>query len=122
MSVGLRIARRPGSATEADACRILGLPVQPVNIRKRKLNKFEKTDAVWTYRQRNLDLWVIDFLLPRWSLDYDSRPGMPSRPKAIDPDRPVARKLKGIERRGVDCDSNSVAHDGRVGKPLNGST
>ena len=29
--------QEPGSATEVDAYRILGLPVQPVNIRRRKL-------------------------------------------------------------------------------------
>jgi len=48
------------------------LPVRPVNIKRRKLSKLERHDAIWTYATPGMDLNIIDFLKKRWSLDYSA--------------------------------------------------
>ena len=62
----------PASRAEMESYRQDGLPVRPVNIKSKKLNKLERRDPVWTYAMPGLDLNVIDFLKKSWSLDYSS--------------------------------------------------
>jgi hypothetical protein len=60
----------PGHAEEAAALHALELPVLPVNVRPRKLNKLATGQPVWTYTSPGADSRIIDFLARRWPLDY----------------------------------------------------
>jgi hypothetical protein len=46
------------------------LPLQEVNIRSKRLNKMDKGDVVWRYLSKDLDLGIIDYMMPRWPLEY----------------------------------------------------
>jgi len=46
------------------------LAVQNANIQYRRLNKLNKEQAVWTFRSHEFDQAVLDYLGPRWPLDY----------------------------------------------------
>ncbi len=48
----------------------LRLPLQHVNIRSKRLGKFDKSQPVWIYRSHDFDLDVIDYLQRYWPLDY----------------------------------------------------
>ena len=58
------------TAAEIDALEKAGLTVKPVNIREKRLHKFERRDPVWTYASPATYLNIIDFLRQRWPLDY----------------------------------------------------
>jgi hypothetical protein len=53
-----------------EAYRHQDLPVLGVNIKSRRLNKLDKSDVVWTYRSKNFDQDVLDYLMARWPLEY----------------------------------------------------
>jgi hypothetical protein len=65
-------AEDENAAEEAAAYQALGLPVQPVNIKSRRLGKFDKSDAIWTYASTGQDMNVIGFLMRHWPLDHDA--------------------------------------------------
>lgn len=65
-------ADQPDNTEEAAAYESQELPVQPVNIKNRKLGKLDKTDAVWTYTSPGVDGNVLGFLMRHWPLDYDA--------------------------------------------------
>lgn len=46
------------------------LPVQNVNIKYKKLNKLNQKDVIWTYASNDLSLNIIEYMVPRWPLDY----------------------------------------------------
>jgi len=46
------------------------LPVQNVNIKFKKINKMNQSDVIWTYISNKLSMDVIEYMLPRWPLDY----------------------------------------------------
>lgn len=58
------------AATEVAAYEQTGLPVQPVNIREKRLHKFERHGPVWTYASPGIDMNLIDYIRERWPLDY----------------------------------------------------
>lgn len=62
----------PASQAEMEGYRKEELPVRLVNIKRRKLSKLERHDAIWTYATPGMDLNIIDFLKKRWSLDYNA--------------------------------------------------
>jgi len=59
-----------GDEAETDAYRHHDLPVLDINIKSRKLNKLDKGDVVWTYRSKEFDRDVLDYLTARWPLEY----------------------------------------------------
>jgi hypothetical protein len=59
-----------GIEGEVEAYRHQDLPVLGVNIKSRRLNKLDKSDVVWTYRSKNFDQDVLDYLMARWPLEY----------------------------------------------------
>ncbi len=46
------------------------LATQNANIQYRRLNKLNKDQAVWTFRSHDFDQAILDYLGPRWPLDY----------------------------------------------------
>ncbi|MFN0317157.1 MAG: hypothetical protein ACKVQA_19220 [Burkholderiales bacterium] len=46
------------------------LATQNANIQYRRLNKLNKDQVIWTYRSHDFDPAVLDYLGPRWPLDY----------------------------------------------------
>lgn len=46
------------------------LPVQEVNIKAKRLGRMDRSDAVWTYGSTAPERDVIDYLAPRWPLEY----------------------------------------------------
>lgn len=56
--------------SETDAYRNMELAVKSVNVKTRKLNKFDTGDVVWTYAGPGFDLGVIKYLREHWQLDY----------------------------------------------------
>jgi hypothetical protein len=55
---------------ETAAYRKMELAVKAVNVKTRKLNKFDTGDVVWTYTGAGFDLGVIKYLRQHWQLDY----------------------------------------------------
>jgi len=49
------------------------LAVQAANIKSARLHKLDQGDAVWTYTSPEFDMDVLDYLMERWPLDYNSR-------------------------------------------------
>jgi len=66
----LYFADDPAAAAEVAESERYGFPVQPVNIQRRKLARFDTHDVVWTYASPKADSNVIDYLSQRWPLDY----------------------------------------------------
>lgn len=60
----------PQAGAEIAAYREAELPVAAVNVRLRRMNKFDRGDAVWTYASARLDGNVIDYLKDNWPLDF----------------------------------------------------
>ena len=60
----------PTAQLEMQSYRKEGLPVRPVNIKARKLNKLAQNCAIWTYAAPGMDLNIVDFLRKHWGLDY----------------------------------------------------
>lgn len=58
------------AAAEVGLLEKAGLPVKPVNVREKRLHKFDRHSPVWTYASPATDLNIIDFLRQRWPLDY----------------------------------------------------
>ena len=46
------------------------LPVQAVNVKHKKLHKFNQDDVIWHYSSSGLDLNVMDYMRQRWPLDF----------------------------------------------------
>lgn len=59
-----------GVAEDAEYYRQNDLPVQEVNIKSRRLSKMDKGDVVWKYQSKDMDMDVIDYMTPRWPLEY----------------------------------------------------
>ena len=55
---------------ELDAYTKGELPVQEVNVQHRRLNKLDKTEAVWTFRSHAFNARILEYLTARWPLDY----------------------------------------------------
>ena len=55
---------------EYKAYEALRLPLQRVNIRSRRLVKFDESQPVWIYHTHDFDLDAIDYLQRYWPLDY----------------------------------------------------
>ena len=51
----------------------LGLPLQPLNVHSRQIDKFDKTGPVWIQHTRGFNAAVTDYLRHYWPLDYPSR-------------------------------------------------
>jgi hypothetical protein len=66
----LVFAHDPEAAAEAAAYRDAELAGGAVLIRHRRLNKFLRDDAVWTFGSPSLDRNLLDYLSRRWPLDY----------------------------------------------------
>jgi hypothetical protein len=60
----------PDAGPEAEALRARELPVMPLNIRPRKLNKLQTGAPVWRFTSPGADLNVLAFLARYWPLDY----------------------------------------------------
>lgn len=60
----------PDAAVEAAAYREAELSTGPVLIRQKKLNKFRRDDAVWSYGSPAVDRNLLDYVSRRWPLDY----------------------------------------------------
>ncbi len=60
----------PESSSEQKAFASAELAVQNANIQYRRLNKLEKDQAIWTFRSHDFDAAVLDYISPRWPLDY----------------------------------------------------
>lgn len=60
----------PNNEAEMAAYHQNELPVQDANIKFKKLNKLNKDDVIWTYASNDLDMRVIEYMMPRWPLDY----------------------------------------------------
>jgi hypothetical protein len=60
----------PAAAVQIEAYKELGLPVQTVNVQAKKLNKFDQKDVVWRYYSAAFRGPVLQYLSPRWPLDY----------------------------------------------------
>lgn len=60
----------PAAAGQIEAYNQLGLPLQPVNVQAKKLNKFDRSDAVWRHYSSSFQGSVLRFLSARWPLDY----------------------------------------------------
>lgn len=58
------------TAAEREAYEKFPLPLQHVNVRSMRLNKFDESQPVWIYRSHDCDLDVIDYLQQYWPLDY----------------------------------------------------
>jgi hypothetical protein len=59
-----------GVEEERRAYERMGLPLQSANIKSRMLNRLDKGDVVWTYWSKEFDRSVLEYLMPRWPLDY----------------------------------------------------
>jgi hypothetical protein len=59
-----------GRENEIDVYRKMELAVKTVNVKTRKLNKFDTSDVVWTYTGPGVDLGVVQYLRKHWQLDY----------------------------------------------------
>ena len=66
----LFLADDPDSAPEIAEYEAAGLPVQPVNIRYRRLKRFEAGRPVWTFASADADLNLVAYLRSRWPLDH----------------------------------------------------
>lgn len=62
----------PDAPDEIAACHEAELPVGAVNVRVKRLNKFDRGDVVWTYASAHCNLNVIDYLRDNWPLDFTS--------------------------------------------------
>ncbi|MBI2312278.1 MAG: hypothetical protein HYU77_07250 [Betaproteobacteria bacterium] len=60
----------PGAAREIQGYRKLKLPVQRINVRTKALNRLDRSDAIWLYRSHDFAAPVLEYLAPRWPLDY----------------------------------------------------
>lgn len=58
------------AAAEREAYEKFPLPLQHVNVRSMRLNRFDESQPVWIYRSHDCDLDVIDYLQQYWPLDY----------------------------------------------------
>jgi len=63
-------ADAPGTQMDADIYHARDLPVQPVNVRARRLNKLATGYPVWTYASADCDTGVVETLGKYWELDY----------------------------------------------------
>jgi len=63
----------PSAAREVEAYRDMELPLGEVAIKCQALGKLQKGAAVWRYFSPDFDGNVLDYLLPRWPLDYRGR-------------------------------------------------
>lgn len=59
-----------GVEAERKAYEELRLPLQHVNIRSKRLSRFDESQPVWIHRSHDFDLDVIDYLQRYWPLDY----------------------------------------------------
>lgn len=57
-------------AVERAAYDKLSLPLQHVNVRSRRLDRFDQSQPVWLCHSHDCDLDVIDYLQQYWPLDY----------------------------------------------------
>lgn len=55
---------------ELAAYQQMELPAQSVNIKSKMLNKLDTHEPVWTYQSKEFDPEVLEYLMPRWPLDY----------------------------------------------------
>jgi len=46
------------------------LPLGPINIKTKRLNKFDRSQPTWIYASSNLDRNLIEHLADNWALDY----------------------------------------------------
>lgn len=60
----------PGALQHLEAYRELELPVGEVNIKPRRLNRLQKGAAIWRHLSGGFDRNVLDYMMPRWPLDY----------------------------------------------------
>lgn|SRR5574340_476233 len=60
----------PGAERQVAAYRDMELPLGAVNIKPQRLNKLEKGAALWKYRSHDFDSNVLDYVMPRWPLDF----------------------------------------------------
>ena len=63
-------ADSPGTQVDASIYRARDLPVQPVNVRARKLNKLHTGHPVWTHASPDCDKSIVGYLGRHWALEY----------------------------------------------------
>jgi len=62
----------PDIAAERAAYDRYNMPLGPVNLRARQLNKLDKHHAVWLYRSHDFQAEVLEYLQRFWPIDYRS--------------------------------------------------
>lgn len=60
----------PAAAREVETYRTMELPLCDVAIKPQVLNRMSKGAALWRYLSHDFDMHVLDYLLPRWPLDF----------------------------------------------------
>ncbi|MDA8383141.1 MAG: hypothetical protein M0037_08805 [Betaproteobacteria bacterium] len=66
----LFLAADPSRAPDLHAYAAAALAVQDVNIRFEGFNRMDHHDPVWTFSSKEMDGAVLEFMMPRWPLQY----------------------------------------------------